>query len=298
MKVIVFENVSKLHAKETAEKTIEILKAEGAAVRSYSIDELTFVGDFLNVPGTDVIIVIGGDGTILKAARLAAENGIPLLGINTGRLGFMASIERTELELLSKLMTGDYTISERMRITAEIVREGEVVQTVSATNEIAAIRPLSKLTDFVVKAADNGTATPTGSDAAVDINAHTVCSFRADGVIIATPTGSTAYALANGGAIIEPNADCMELTPISAHSLSMRPMIFSKDAALLLTHEVPEGRKEKSIVTVNADGVHSAELLAGETLRIRRSSKPLRLIDLKPNVFYESVNGKLFQSLK
>jgi NAD+ kinase len=127
---------------------------------------------------------------------------------------------------------------------------------------------------------------------------HTVCAFRADGVIIATPTGSTAYALANGGAIIEPNALCMELTPIAAHSLSMRPMIFACDAVINVTHKLPPPFDLHEPVHVNADGVHFCDCFVGDSLYIRKSDKPLLLVDLKPNAFYESVNGKLFQSLK
>jgi NAD+ kinase len=283
VKIAIFENTFKLHAVETAAEAAEILTGEGAEVLSYNIDDLKSVFD---IADTDVIIVIGGDGTILKAAQLAADNNIPLLGINTGRLGFMASIERTELRLLKNLTDGGYSISERMRVTGDILRDGEILATMSAVNEIAAVRPLSKLTDFVVKAGEQ-----------IE-NVHTVCSFRADGVIVATPTGSTAYALANGGAIIEPNAPCMELTPISAHSLSMRPMIFSPDTSLFVSHEISDTREMGETITVNADGVPFADLCAGDVLRISRSLKPLRLVDLKPNVFYESVNGKLFQSLK
>jgi NAD+ kinase len=282
VKIAIFENTFKLHAVETAATAAEILTAEGADVLSYNIDDLKSVFD---VADTDIIIVIGGDGTILKAARLAADNGIPLLGINTGRLGFMASIERTELQLLKKLTDGGYRLSERMRVTGDVLRDDEIAASMCAVNEIAAVRPLAKLTDFVIKAG-----------AADANNLHTVCSFRADGVIVATPTGSTAYALANGGAIIEPNAACMELTPISAHSLSMRPMIFSPDTSLFISHEIT--REVDETITVNADGVPFCDLHAGDVLRISRSEKPLRLVDLKPNVFYESVNGKLFQSLK
>jgi NAD+ kinase len=127
---------------------------------------------------------------------------------------------------------------------------------------------------------------------------HTVCGFRADGVLVATPTGSTAYALANGGAIIEPNAHCMELTPICAHSLSMRPMIFASDAVIAVSHELPAPFDREEPLHINADGVCVCKMIVGDTLTIRKADKSLTLIDLKPNSFYESVNGKLFQSLK
>jgi NAD+ kinase len=201
----------------------------------------------------------------------------------------MASLETSELKLLEKIKAGDYTISNRMRLIGEQRRNGAVINTMTATNEITALRPVSKITDFTVRAGDEG-----------DNLLKTVCGFRADGVLVATPTGSTAYALANGGAIIEPNASCMELTPICAHSLSMRPMIFSSDTIITVSCKLPayDNAGAVEVVQINADGNHIADMREGDELCIRKSDKPLKLIELKPNAFYESVNGKLFQSLK
>jgi NAD+ kinase len=125
-----------------------------------------------------------------------------------------------------------------------------------------------------------------------------VSTFRADGVIVAAPTGSTAYALANGGAIVEPDANCMELTPIAAHTLSMRPIIFSGETVLKIKADLSSPYSASEPVRIVADGVIAAVLKDGDELFIKKSDKPLCLIDLKPNAFYESVNGKLFQSLK
>ncbi|MDR0903680.1 MAG: NAD(+)/NADH kinase [Ruminococcus sp.] len=282
MKIVIFTNSEKLHAAEAAIEAAKILTAGGCEVSERDINDLSGFSPEI----FDAIIVIGGDGSILKAAKPAAASGTPLLGINTGRLGFMASIERTELALLTKLVSGDYAISERMRIAGFVVRDGAVTSEVTATNEISAIRPVSKITDFVVSAGG------------AELDFHTVCAFRADGLLVAAPTGSTAYALANGGAIIEPNADCMELTPICAHTLSMRPIIFSGKTILRIENNLTAAYSESEPVQIVADGVFSANMAAGDTLFIKKSDKPLRLIDLKPNVFYESVNGKLFQSLK
>jgi NAD+ kinase len=288
-KIVIFVNTDKIHAEATAKKAAEILLGMGTQVETKNIDEVSTDG--LN--GVDIAIVIGGDGTILKAAGPASETGTPLLGINTGRLGFMASIERTELELLQKLSTGDYVISKRMRICGEVIRNGESVSSFAATNEISAIRPISKITDFTVFAANNRCLSE-NADAAY----HMVSTFRADGVIVAAPTGSTAYALANGGAIVEPDANCMELTPIAAHTLSMRPIIFSGETVLKIKADLPTPFSESEPVSVVADGVSKFALRGGDEIIIKKSDKPLLLIDLKPNAFYESVNGKLFQSLK
>jgi NAD+ kinase len=205
----------------------------------------------------------------------------------------MASIERTELELLTKLENNDYIISERMRICGEAVRNGVMVSTFTATNEITTIRPVSKITDYTVFAANRRCLKETADSAF-----HMVSSFRADGVIVAAPTGSTAYALANGGAIVEPDANCMELTPIAAHTLSMRPIIFSGETVLKIKADLPTPFSESEPVSIVADGVNKYALGGGDELFIKKSDKPFLLIDLKPNAFYESVNGKLFQSLK
>ncbi|MDR0986976.1 MAG: NAD(+)/NADH kinase [Ruminococcus sp.] len=283
MKIVIFTNTVKLYSEETAAETLRVLKASGCEAVRLDINDV----NGFSPEGFDAIIVIGGDGSILKAAKTAAVSGTPLLGINTGTLGFMASIERTELALLSKLVSGNFVISERMRIAGYIVRDEKVRAEVSATNEISAIRPVSRITDFEVDAGNVG-----------EKDLHTVCTFRADGLLVAAPTGSTAYALANGGAIIEPNADCMELTPICAHTLSMRPIIFSGNTLLKIRSNLTAPYSESEPVQIVADGVFAANLGAGDTLFIKKSDKPLRIIDLKPNVFYESVNGKLFRSLK
>jgi NAD+ kinase len=287
--IVIFVNTDKIHAEVTANKVAAILHGLNSDVKIKSIDEVS--ADELH--GVDVAIVIGGDGTILKAAGPASETGTPLLGINTGRLGFMASIERTELELLKKLTESDYVISKRMRICGEVIRNGESVTSFAATNEISAIRPISKITDFTVFAANSKCLLETG-----DTAFHMVSTFRADGVIVAAPTGSTAYALANGGAIVEPDANCMELTPIAAHTLSMRPIIFSGETVLKIKADLSSPFSESEPVSIVADGVNKFALTGGDELNIKKSDKPLLLIDLKPNAFYESVNGKLFQSLK
>jgi NAD+ kinase len=289
MKIVIFVNTDKLHAESTANKAASLLHDMGTDVKIKEIDE---VSDN-ELSGVDVAIVIGGDGTILKAAGPASETGTPLLGINTGRLGFMASIERTELELLAKLTGGDYVISKRMRICGETIRNGESVASFTATNEISAIRPISKITDYTVFAANNKCLTEKADEAF-----HMVSTFRADGVIVAAPTGSTAYALANGGAIVEPDANCMELTPIAAHTLSMRPIIFSGETVLKIKTDLSSPFSESEPVSIVADGVNKFSLRGDDELIIKKSDKPLLLIDLKPNAFYESVNGKLFQSLK
>lgn len=286
MRIIIFVNTGKIHAESTAEKAAAILRETNVDVMIMPIEEVTSK----TLDDVDAVIVIGGDGTILKAAGPASETSTPLLGINTGRLGFMASIERTELELLRNLSTRDYQISRRMRICGEVIRDGV---SFTATNEISAIRPVSRITDFTVFAA-NGKCLSENFETAF----HMVSSFRADGVIVAAPTGSTAYALANGGAIIEPDANCMELTPIAAHTLSMRPIIFSGDTVLKITGSLPAPNSEAEPICLVADGVNVYNLKDGDELIIKKSDKPLLLIDLKPNAFYESVNGKLFQSLK
>ena len=222
----------------------------------------------------DAVLTIGGDGTILKWGKQAALLGKPLLGINTGRLGFMTALEADELERLSALKNGNYRLSSRMLLeltTADGRR-------LPALNDVVLSRRLSaKLPEFRVK-----------------INEIELSRIRADGLIFSTPTGSTAYALSAGGPIIEPNLECVEMTLLCAHTLWNRPMIFSGNDLI----EVSFGGSGTEEVDVCTDGDGGVFLRAGETLTIRKADVCLKLIDIENNGFYSAVNRKLIQPIK
>ncbi|MCL2054502.1 MAG: NAD(+)/NADH kinase [Oscillospiraceae bacterium] len=224
----------------------------------------------------DVIIAIGGDGTILKASAHASQNAKPLLGINTGHLGFMASMEIDEISDLSKLKSGEYSIENRMMLDALHVKADGEKETYTALNDVSVMRIVPKITSFEVST-----------------EGYAVSSMRSDGVVFATPTGSTAYALSAGGPILEPRTECIQLTPICPHSLFSRTMLFAADRTLELRHF-----SASDAVYFSVDGKPGVNISKESKLIISKSEKELRLIDIKGNCFFNAVNNKLMKPIK
>lgn len=277
-------NFGKLHALRTALECCDILNSLGIGVLAENRFKNEFEDKSFVTLGTaeeiaaecDIIIAIGGDGTILTASVQASANNKPLLGINTGRLGFMASMERNELESLAKLKTGDYCTEERMMLDASLVRNGKTVSSHTALNDVVIARPYSKITDYEIFT--DGIA---------------VSSMRSDGMVFATPTGSTAYALSAGGPILEPETECIQLTPICPHSLFSRTMVFKSERVLEVRHY-----SDDDSVYFSVDGKFSCALTRDERLIIKKSEKKLRLIDIKGHSFFGAVNSKLMNPIK
>lgn len=285
MNIVLYPNFRKKNALPTALKVCDKLKSldiEIAADEKYR-DEfrdkpfVSFGGIDDIVSRCDIIIAIGGDGTILKASHYASEHNKPLLGINTGHLGFMASMEIDELENLSRLKTSDYKIETRMMLDISQVRDNTLISKYTALNDIVIARPYSKISDFEVST-DN----------------IVVSSIRSDGVVFSTPTGSTAYALSAGGPIVEPYLECIQLTPICPHSLSSRTMLFSPERKI----EVRHFSNEKAEVYFSVDGRPEVQVERDDVLVVSRSLKKLRLIDIKGNSFFDAVNNKLMNPIK
>lgn len=222
----------------------------------------------------DAVLTIGGDGTILKWGKRASLLGKPLLGINTGRLGFMTALETDELERLSALKNGNYRLSRRMLLELTTAAGKRLL----ALNDVVLSRRLTaKLPEFCVR-----------------INEIELSRIRADGLIFSTPTGSTAYALSAGGPIIEPSVECVEMTLLCAHTLWNRPMIFSGNDVITVSF----GGNGAEEVDVCTDGDGGIFLREGESLTIRKADVDLRLIDIENNGFYSAVNRKLIQPIK
>lgn len=284
MKIVLFPNFGKKNALSTAIKCCDILNGLGTEVFAADsckaeLAEKSFVkfGKIEDIAEKcDIIIAIGGDGTILKASVHASNYNKPLMGINTGRLGFMASMEIGELDMLSRLMTGDYTVETRMMIDAAVMRDGRIISRHTALNDVVISRPYSKITDYTVFT--EGIA---------------VSSMRSDGMVFATPTGSTAYALSAGGPILEPCTECIQLTPICPHSLFSRTMVFTAERTLEVKHYA-----EDDLVYFSVDGKKNCQILKNDALIIKKSQKKLRLIDIKGNSFFNAVNNKLMNPIK
>ena len=234
----------------------------------------------IDIPeGTQCILVIGGDGTILAAARMLVGNTIPLLGINLGTLGFLADVNLADLsKTLDLLLKDQYQVENRIMLTAEVYKQGEKAATYIALN------------DFNINRC--GASRVIGLK--VGINGSTIDCYRADGVIVCTPTGSTAYALSAGGPIIEPEFSCIEMTLICPHSLSARPILFSPESRLCVSLQEQDVRD----VYISADGAPPICLDAYHRMEIYRSPHEISLIDLSGNTFFDSLNRKMMQSLK
>ena len=243
----------------------------------YSDDRLIYLECGEAIKRCDMLLTIGGDGMILKWGRKAAAAGKPLVGINTGRLGFMTAVDMDRLDKLTALCNGDYSISRRMMLSAEICSEGKK-RSFNVLNDIVLFKNVgSKLPEYVVR-----------------INGTVVTNIRADGLIISTPTGSTAYALSAGGPIIAPEVECIELTALCAHTLWNRPMIFSSSDTVSITHV----RYEHSSVNMSADGREGIDIVPGEEIVIRRSETAFDLVEIGGRGFYSTVNEKLMTPIK
>lgn len=221
----------------------------------------------------DVAIALGGDGTIIHCAKRAAAFGKAVLGINCGRLGFMAGLELDELDVLENLINGQYDVEYRMMLDVAVV-ENQVEHHYSALNEAVVSRgALSRMIEIQV--ANNGVP---------------VTAYQADGVIVATPTGSTAYSLSAGGPVVDPSLNCLLLTPICPHALHTRPYLFHEEAVISLTHRM---REDRPAVFLTVDGEEAIPLSVDGEVRITRSSSRAALIKLRHQPFYEILDRKL-----
>lgn len=286
MKIYIFPNLDKQHCREYTMQTCDVLDGYNAELfidKKYydefnQLEYLKFVDESEATSECDVIVVIGGDGTILKCANFAAVLKKPILGINCGRLGFMASLEHNELEQLSKLCNGEYTTGRRMMLSVKIEPKDQKALEFTALNDaVVAKCDDCKIADFEVSKNDS-----------------TIASLRADGVIFSTPTGATAYSMSAGGPIIEPDMECIEFTQICAHTLFARSMVLSPDSVI----KIKSHTRVDAHTYVNVDGNIVYHLSDGDTVSVSKSKYYIDIIDINGDSFFTSVNKKLMQPLK
>lgn len=222
----------------------------------------------------DAVIVLGGDGAILESSRRAAPFSTPVLGLNLGRLGYMAELELAEIDELERIVNGDYKLEIRSMINIEIIATDGTVR----KNEYA-------LNDAVLS---NGTISRVVDLELYEGGVH-IAGYRSDGMIVATPTGSTAYSLAAGGAIVDPRLECLCVTPICPHSLYARPLIFPDRTTI----EIKNTCQREKTLFLTVDGRMNYELWLGEKIRITRSPLTTRFIRLKDDSFYDRLRQKM-----
>lgn len=263
----VIPNYEKPNIREYTDEVCSVLEQNGITPR------VAAEGEDIIGPDCDVVIVIGGDGTIIHNAKQAAVYGRPVLGINTGRLGFMAGLEVHELAKLSALRDGSYRTEMRMMLDAEII-SGGVSEHCTALNDIVLTR----------------SATSRIADISVSCNGAAMSTYRSDGIIISTPTGSTAYAISAGGPVIDPLIESIMITPVCPHSLFSRSVLLSASTVLELTCDVRPG----SEVYLITDGEQSVKLSGSERIRIKKSAESfVQLIKIKDDSFYNIFKSKM-----
>ncbi|MHB8124087.1 MAG: NAD(+)/NADH kinase [Desulfitobacteriaceae bacterium] len=239
--------------------------------RTRQLEVLNKWADIQN-QGISFLISLGGDGTLLEAAREAAPMRIPVLGVNLGRLGFLCEIERDDVYIsLEKVLGGDYTVEERLMLTAVLKRPNVEDLSITVLNDVVFTRE-----------SDEGIIT-----FQANLSGEPSVRYPADGLIIATPTGSTAYSLSAGGPIVGPSVQAILITPVATHSLSARPMVVSEREEI----EIFVTRDRKCKVTF--DGQRKISLLPGETVKISTSPLKALLIRLGSRSFPKVVREKL-----
>ena len=225
------------------------------------------------IKDAEALICFGGDGTILHASKAAAGAGIPILGINIGTVGFMAELECSEIGLLEKLVNDDYLLDERMMLSVNLIHEGK-----SAFQEYALNDAL--ITKGAVARVIQVTVLCDGSEA---------MSFSGDGVIAATPTGSTAYSMSAGGPIVEPRAENILITPICAHDIQPRCLVTSPSRTI----EIEIGRINRRNAFLSADGGKAMRIYTGDRVVITTAPVKTKLIKLKEKTYFDIIKTKL-----
>lgn len=245
--------------------------------RSYDLPrDLRFSRLDRELPNAELVICFGGDGTILHMAKAATRRGIPILGVNIGTMGFMAELESTELDKLTRLAKGDYTLDSRMMLDVTVQRDRDIIFHDICLNDVAVTKgAVARIVHLAVKC-DGVQAMECGGD----------------GIILSTPTGSTAYSYSAGGPIVEPEARNIIITPICAHEMGSRTIVASDKR--VITVEMVHNARRNAYLSV--DGGRAVRLNMGDVATIKKSQLETKLVRLKDRSFYDVVSAK-FQKI-
>ena len=278
MKVAVIPNLDKRGSSDTVERLGVFFKKND--ITAYIPDSIC-CSDYIQASDdeifsiADIIITIGGDGTIIRYAKRAAEYGKPLLGINAGRMGYLANIEQNEYNLLSKLKTGEYTIEERMMLYVTVKENGKIIGGYEVMNDAVIT------SGFISRIID----------VQASVDGDTI-SYRADGLIVSTPTGSTAYSMSAGGPIIDPSMNCMCITPICSHALSAKPILLNSNKTVRLK----AFSKKRTDIYLSVDGRKVANVKPYTEIYVTRSEKAVKLVRINDRSFYKTLSLKFLDS--
>lgn len=222
----------------------------------------------------DLAIVVGGDGTLLNVARELAPHRVPIIGVNLGRLGFLADIQADDMTTeIGKILDGDYQTENRLLLYAEVMRKGRIVHTASAFNDVIVSKgELARMIEFETF-----------------VDGEFVHSIRGDGIIVASPTGSTAYALSSGGPILHPTLDAIAIVPICPHTLSNRPIVISSDSIV----EILMSRIAEQHAYASFDGQSTFTLADNDRVYVRRAEHEVELLHPSGRSHFEVMRIKL-----
>lgn len=284
----VITNNSKQDALNTRNEIMEYIKSHGGVCVTDDSDghrgAENLPGDsdghtrLENLPAdTECIIVLGGDGTMLRASIDLADSNVPFIGINIGNLGFLtAALKADAFKAIDKLLKDDYIIEDRMMIFGQVESKGKIINDRRALNEIVLTGDRFMQVVYL----------------SVYINDRLVTKYQADGIIVSTPTGSSGYNLSAGGPIVNPTARNLILTPVSPHSMRNRSIIFSAEDAIKIEVDLDRYGKNQQLVAVY-DGANSTPLNSGDSVTIRKSEKATRIIKVSHESFIETLHNKL-----
>ena len=274
MNAAVIPNLDKRGSSQVVEKLGTILKE--CDIKAYLPENITYE-NFGHLPEeqlyktADVIITIGGDGTIIRYAKRAALDGKPVLGINAGRMGYLADIEQNELELIKKLKTGEYAVEKRMMLSVSVCENGRKLSEYNALNDAVIVSGfISRIIDI---------SASVGNDS---------ISYRADGLILSTPTGSTAYSMSAGGPVIDPLTQSMCITPICSHSLSAKPILLGADN----TVKLKAYSKKRTDIFLTVDGRKVCAIRPYTEIYVQKSKQYAMLVRLNDRSFYKTLSAK------
>ncbi|WOF21970.1 NAD kinase [Microbacterium betulae] len=285
-KILIVAHAYRDDTVRAASRVVESVSAEGAtpvlapedraelSAVAPALADVDVLGRDIALADIDIAIVLGGDGTILRAAELVREGTAPVLGVNMGHVGFLAEIERDDMdEAVHRAILGDYAVEERLALAVSVKdRDGHVVYETWALNEAAIEKDQRERMIEVV----------------VEVDRRPLTAYGADGVVIATPTGSTAYNFSAGGPVIWPTVQAISVAPLSAHTLFSKPLVVGPDHAVAV--ELRAGSVGSAVLW--CDGRRSHPLPAGARVVVRRSAKPVRLARLHPAAFTDRLVRK------
>ena len=267
---------------QTVRSAVKVLRDAGVDTRlclpfevdrSYELPkDLRFSKLDREIQNTDLVICFGGDGTILHMAKTATRNEVPILGVNIGTMGFMAELEAGEIGKLAQLAKGDYTIDKRMMLDVTVRRDKDIIFHDICLNDVVVTKgAIARIVNLYVRCDD-----------------QPALECGGDGVILATPTGSTAYNLSAGGPIVEPGAKNILITPICAHDMVSRGLVVDQDR--VVTVGLTKNMRRNAFLSV--DGGKAVRMNMGDVATVHKSSMETRLVRLKQRTFYDVLNAK------